>query len=434
MQSWGSATAHGVYYEICLMHGITPLAFSEARAKYKYAPNLFSSLCEDLLKQIKSYKKLYDCILIDEAQDFDKNFLRLCYEVIGTEKRLVYAYDELQALNEEQMPKPEDIFNCSVENDTPLTVCYRNQGPVIVTAHAIGMGLYRKDGLVQLPGSTDVWYAIGYKSDKPIQEGNEVTLYRTKETSPDLLNIDKDKIITFNKYTNVHEMYNDLFSTISNDITKEQLTPRDMMIIDMDMFSYANNYNNLIMYKNSVNQERIAQGKNKYKFDIHTAGATSPEDFFRQDSIVYSSVRRAKGNESFVVYIINAQKCVNTIQRRTDRNALFTAITRSKGWVKVLGFGDDMSTLCEEFEEIKKHDFQLYFEHYPTKKELETIFLNNQDVTDQDKKAFDQTKKIINELSQNGKMTKLQLMKQLFDADINELKLLLQESENEKNK
>ena len=431
MQAWGSSYSRGVYYEICLMHGVSPLSVREARAKHGRNANLFSCLCSDLLKEVASFKKMYDCILIDEAQDFDKNFLLLCTKVIGTKQRLIYAYDELQALNEEQMPSPEDIFGHGVENDTPLIVCYRNQGPVIVTAHAIGMGLYRKEGLVQLPGSVDVWSAIGYVSDSTIEEGKEATLYRTKDTSPDFLNVDKNEIIKFNKNKDVTEMYDALFDTIFYDINTEQLTPRDIMIIDMDTLSYSNNYNNLILYLNEVNEGRETAGKPIFDFRIHTAGAASPEDFFRNHSIVYSSVRRAKGNESFMVYIINAQKCVNSLQRRADRNALFTAITRSKGWVRVFGYGEDMESLCNEFEKIKEHDFKLYFANYPTKKEQQTIFLNNRDVADGEKRAFDQTKELINKLSQEGSISKVQLMKQLFDADTNELLQLLQEAENE---
>lgn len=88
-------------------------------------------------------------------------------------------------------------------------------------------------------------------------------------------------------------------------------------------------------YLRALNEEKEAKGEEPFNVRVHTAGAASPEDFFRERSIVYSSVRRAKGNESYMVYIVNAQKCVNSLQRRTDRNALFTAITRSKGWVRV---------------------------------------------------------------------------------------------------
>lgn len=431
MHSWGGASSHGVYYEICLAHGISPLSLNEARSKYGRITNPFPKICAGLLDTVDSFKKLYDCILIDEAQDFDKNFLQLCAKVLGTEKRLVYAYDELQALNEEQMPSPEDIFGYSVKNDTPLIVCYRNQGAVIVTAHAMGMGLYRKEGLVQLPSSADVWEAIGYVADGPIQEGKEVELYRTKDTSPDYLKVDPNEVITFSKYANAKDMFDALFKTVSNDITLEQLIPKDIMIIDMDTLSYSDNYSKLVMYLNAVNEEKEEKKETRYEFRIHTAGAASPEDFFRENSIVYSSVRRAKGNESFMVYIINAQKCVNSLQRRTDRNALFTAITRSKGWVRVLGYGEDMQTLCEEFEKIREHGFKLYFEHYPTREEQETIFLNNRDVEDKDKYTIDQTKELIDRLSKQGNITKIQLMKQLFGADTEELFKILKDSNNE---
>ena len=431
MHSWGAASSHGVYYEVCLRHGISPLSLKEAKLKYDRSSNLFSKMCEDLIKEISSFTKMYDCILIDEAQDFDKYFLELCTKIIGEPQRLVYAYDELQALNEEQMPTPEVIFGHGIEFDTPLIVCYRNQGPVIVTAHALGMGLYRKEGLVQLPGSADVWKAIGYFSDTPIIEGNEVTLYRTKETSPDFLNVDKNDLIHFVNNKDYYEMLDRLFDSISIDITEEQLTPCDMMIIDMDTLAYSNNFINLQQYLNAVNEDRANNNLEELNIRIHIAGASNPEDFFRKQSVVYSSVRRAKGNESFIVYIINAQKCVNSLQRRSDRNALFTALTRSKGWVRVFGYGEDMKTLCKEFEQIKQHDFKLHFDHYPTKEEQKSIFLNNQDVKEKDMKTIDQTRALITKLSTEGSISKVQLMKQLFDADKEELMRLLQETDNE---
>lgn len=431
MHAWGSSKSHGVYYETCLAHHITPLSLNDAKLKYGYGVNYFSKLCGELLKEIHTYRKMYDCILIDEAQDFDKNFLQLCSFIIGNSRRLVYAYDELQSLNEDQMPSPQEIFGNDVEYDTPLTVCYRNQGPVIVTAHAIGMGLYRKEGLVQLPGSADVWNAIGYESDNTIKEGEEVILYRTKETSPDFLNVDKNELIRFSMFEDKQSMYESLIKTIYKDTTSEQLLFKDIMIIDMDTLTYSSNCNYLISYINTLNEERVSNGKKPYDLHIHTAGANNPEDFFREKSIVYSSVRRAKGNESYMVYIVNAQKCVNSLQRRSDRNALFTAITRSKGWVRALGYGTDMKSLCKEFDLIKANDYKLHFNKYPTKEEQERIFLNNKDIEDKDVKTIDQTKALIDRLSNEESISKVQLLKQLFGDDTEELLRLLKEAKNE---
>lgn len=428
MQSWGSASSKGVYYEFCLRHGISPMNVSEAKAKYGNSPALFSKICRDLLKNTKQFHKMYDCILIDEAQDFDKNYLQLCLKILDDNKRLIYAYDELQKLNEEAMPSPEEIFGQGIKNDTPLTVCYRNQGNAIVTAHAIGMGLYRKEGLLQLPGSSSVWEAIGYVSDSPIVEGEETTLYRTKETSPELLKVNPDEIIQFHAYDDANSMYRELLDMLKYDLENEQLLPKDIMIIDMDTYDYGKNCTKLFCIKNRLNDEvawdekwYYHDDKEIYKFNIHTAGAASPEDFFRDDSIVYSSVRRAKGNETFMVYIVNAQKCVNSLQRRSDRNGLFTAITRSKGWVKVLGHGEDMEVLKEEFEEIKRQKFKLHFDKYPDKEMQKQIFLNNRDIEDKDAKTLGTTKVLIDKLTEDGGVSKIQLMQELFGMSRDEL-------------
>ena len=428
MQSWGSALSKGVYYEICLRHGVEPMNVNEAKAKFGARDNLFPKICGELLKSIKEFHKMYDCILIDEAQDFDKNYLQLCLKVLDQNQRLVYAYDELQKLNEEAMPDPEQIFGRPIDHDTPLTVCYRNQGNAIVTAHAIGMGLYRKDGLLQLPSSSSVWEAIGYVSDKPIVEGKEVTLYRTRETSPELLKVEPNDIIRFHGYEDAEGMYKALLDMIKADLEQDELMPRDLMIIDMDIFDYNNNRKRLSHLQFNLNYAEIPESWDSietanvpYNFKIHTAGAANPEDFFRDNSVVYSSVRRAKGNEAFMIYIVNAQKCVNSLRRRSDRNGLFTAITRSKGWVRVLGYGEDMKALSEEFEEIKNHEFKLHFDEYPDKEKQKQIFLNNRDVARKDVEALGSTKLLIDKLTATDGVSKLQLMQELFGMNREEL-------------
>ncbi|MBR3882438.1 MAG: DEAD/DEAH box helicase [Clostridia bacterium] len=406
MQAWGAATSPGVYYEICISHGVNPLNFSQAKLKFNKNV-VFSKACYEAIQEIKDFHKMYDCILIDEAQDFDKNFMNLCLNVLGPDKRLVYAYDELQKLNEETMPAPKEIFGQDISNDTPLTVCYRNQSKTIVTAHAIGMGLYRKnEGLIQIPSSIDVWQTIGYKTDKDIVEGGMVELYRTKETSPELLNYDKDDIIDFYKYNNSNEVSEALLRMIKENMENDQLLPSDIMIIDMDTIGTSENKNKLDYYLYNNAEYR--------KLSIHLAGTISPEDFFRKDSIVYSTIFRAKGNEAFMVYIINAQRSAESLTPRSDRNALFTAITRSKGWVRVLGYGDEMQLLCDEFSEIKKNNFKLYFEHYPTKEEQKQLILNNKDLDKSSMSSLNNTRALIMKLKADGKVTDVQLIKELF--------------------
>lgn len=424
MQAWGSASAPGVYYDVCKHHGITPLNFTEAKTKYG-KNRAFSKACEEVIKQVPNMEKMYDCILIDEAQDFDKNFLSLCLKVLGSDKRLVYAYDELQQLNEETMPTPQKIFGEEIQNDTPLTVCYRNQSPVIVTAHAIGMGMYREghDLPLQMPGSPDVWAAIGYESSKKIVDDEEVTLYRTPKTSPELLKVDKNEIIDFLSYESFDDLKKALIQFLKDDIEREKLLPSDIMIIDMDAIGSLTNRASIMTM---INLESGYQGD----LSIHMAGSLNPEDFFRDDSIVYTSVFRAKGNETFMVYILNAQRCINSLVPRSDRNALFTAITRSKGWVRVMGYGEEMKSLCKEFEQIKKNEFKLHFDHYPTAEERKQMVLNNSDLDEQTLKSIQNARNKVAKAKAAGKpMKNLQLMMEIMGVSTKEelMKMLLED-------
>lgn len=179
----------------------------------------------------------------------------------------------------------------------------------------------------------------------------------------------------------------------------------------MDKYNYVENSCEL----RKIQYSKFPESTNI--INIHSAGALNPEDFFRKDSIVYSSIRRAKGNETYMVYIVNAQKCCNSLQKISDRNSLFTAITRSKGWVRVLGFGDDMIKLCDEFDTVKKYDYRLHFDNYPDEEQRKKIVLNNRDVKKEEQASLENTKNIIENLTKDGRFTKKQIIKELLGID-----------------
>ena len=80
-----------------------------------------------------------------------------------------------------------------------------------------------------------------------------------------------------------------------------------------------------------------------------------------------------------------------------------------------------METLKQEFEEIKNHEYKLYFSEYPDKEKLKEIFLNNKDVADKDVKTIDSTKALIEKLTGDGNVTKVQLMQELFGMSKDEI-------------
>lgn len=396
MHGWGSESSPGFYYYLCKCYDVTPMNLNEAKSMFGNYKT-FEGVCDKLLKEVAQFKKLFDCILIDEAQDFPIPFFRLCLNSLDKNRRLVYAYDELQKLNEEAMPIPTKIFGCEIAIDTPLKVSYRNQSSVIVTAHAIGMGIYRdlanqNEKLVQIPDSNDLWEVIGYKCDDSIQVHHEVTLYRTKETSPDYLNTDNKSLVKLFNCQDDTEQYDKLIKLIKKDLNIQRVPMKEIMIIDMETLKYKNNYEALKVLINRLEETNDLR--------VHLAGTLHPEDFLRQDSIVYTSVLRAKGNETFVVYILNSQACMSTLTSITKRNELFTAITRSKGWVNILGYGDEMEKLSQEFDEIVAANYTLYFKSYPSDEEKKLIRTTNVDLRKDDVVAIDNMEKLLTSLSE----------------------------------
>lgn len=410
MHAWGSANANGLYYEICLNNEIEAMNFGQAKFHFHTTKDLYDSVCSLVLTSSKALKKEYDCILIDEAQDFKSNFFKMCLKVVK-DNRIVYAYDELQNLGGETMDSPNKLFGRKIEKDTPLRVCYRNQKNVIVSAHALGMGIYSGPLPMQMPSSLEVWDSIGYNCEGELDYGKNAILYRPTETSPDVIKIEEDPVKFF-KFNDVNAQVNYLTNCIKNDIEKEGLLPKDIMIIDLDTFNAEKNFYDLAKF-NEIN--------------FHYAGKTNPEDFFREESVVYSTVFRAKGNETFMVYIVNAQQVINTIETITLRNALFTAMTRSKGWVNVIGYGESMEKLVEEFNYVKSNNYKLIFNPYPTKEQLKKIRTYNNDLSKTDVEALKRTKDTIQKLLNENKRDPLLMAQDLFGVQTKEelLKLLM---------
>ena len=103
-----------------------------------------------------------------------------------------------------------------------------------------------------------------------------------------------------------------------------------------------------------------------------------------------------------MVYVINSDRCYeSTYEMAKLRNQLFTAITRSKAWVRVLGVGSKMDKLIQEFKKVKSHDFTLDF-IYPTKQQRENINIINRDMDrpelERVKKRKDELKNVVKSL------------------------------------
>ena len=132
----------------------------------------------------------------------------------------------------------------------------------------------------------------------------------------------------------------------------------------------------------------------------HLAGVTTSQDeLFQPDSIAIANIYRSKGNESPMVYVMNAQHCVAAHRLATVRNILFTAITRSKAWVRICGWGASMTKLQDEIESIQNNNYRLTFQ-LPTDEELESMRQIHRDLTSSEKARVDEAARALRDIVQ----------------------------------
>ena len=445
LNAWGapgSEDRDGIYHEFCGLHGVEYLDFRSAAARFPRGKE-FDKVCERAVNQAGESKHVYDAILVDEAQDFSPAFLRLCHELLNEPGRLIYACDELQNLSEESLPSPEEIFGkredgaCNVrldagdggsQSDIILEKCYRNSRPVLVTAHSLGFGIYRRPrtmlpispdrralgppsskptftipprvgpdgqgetGLVQIFEHPRLWKEIGYRLEGgEVREGEPVIISRTEDTSPGFLesHSDPDDLVKFIHFDTENGQTQWLIDQIVTNLKDDELRHDDIVVINPDPRSTRRKVGEI--------RSRLWQ----MKINSHLAGVdTDPDVFFRPDnaSITFTGIYRAKGNEAGMVYILNAQDCnPAALNLASIRNRLFTAITRSKAWVRVLGVGDGMKELMDEYDKLRQNDFELRFV-YPTKAQREQLKIIHRDMTEAERKRLQGRRRNLAEL------------------------------------
>jgi len=149
---------------------------------------------------------------------------------------------------------------------------------------------------------------------------------------------------------------------ITTNLTKDELEPSDIVVI----FS-----NPLSVDRDSGPLRAMLHRKG---IQSHVTGVTrSTDEFFIQDSVAISGIYRAKGNEAAMVYVVGSQYCYGSWGSSIrNRNILFTAMTRSRAWVRVSGTGDSFQRLAAEWKQVVENDFQLSF-RVPTDKEREQM-------------------------------------------------------------
>lgn len=367
---WGGRGRPGVYYDLASRQGIMPMTLNTAKALNPKSP--FQAVLQKALSL--QIDPIYDYVLVDEAQDFPKEFLQVLYKLSREPHCIYWAYDELQSLFSIEIPKPEELFGVDakgkpvvtlegddypggIEKDLILKQSYRCPPQVLMLAHAIGLGLYSKRGCVQMLQSMESWNAIGYEIKKgELKKDSKVEIFRPAENSPNRISeIYKgdQRLVTVGVFTDRVSELNWIANSIKNDITEQGVAPENIVVISLDALEAKTYMAQLQYLLSSLGVDSVIPG-----YTDDTAA------FAEQGKVTLSTVFRAKGNEAPVVYILSFESLYGYIDPVGSRNKAFTSITRSKAFTRITGVGKLMEEASTEIDSILK-DFPYFRFSFP---------------------------------------------------------------------
>ncbi|MFV8531523.1 DEAD/DEAH box helicase [Ralstonia pseudosolanacearum] len=355
---WGGANTSGAYADACRRSGITPRSYRSARDAAPAKTDPFEFACRELLDNT-NIEPYYDHVLIDEGQDFPAAFYNLCFELASgnrDNKNIVWAYDELQNILNVRMRSPEELFGNDADgtprislaraehglppgatNDTVLSKCYRNQREILVTAHALGFGIY--SDIVQLLESPDHWQDVGYEVLTPdFRVGNHIEIVRPAENSP--VSIEREGLPPLIEHMIAGNLIEEVEWVVekAREFLRGGLQPEDILVVALDDRNMRDYFK---LLSASFAGHQIATN------NIHADPYTEPP-FTIPGKITLSTVYRAKGNEAAVVFAVGVDALA--LNLRSDRNKLFAAFTRTKAWLRVSGYKDSARRVAAEVD------------------------------------------------------------------------------------
>lgn len=381
MHAWGAYDRPGVYKELAERAGLVARDFGYASAVYG-SKMAFAGICDELLSAVKSrnIEPIFDAVLIDEAQDLPPSFFQLLLDHCRDHKRIVWAYDEMQNLLGDEMPALATMFGVDengnarvslqsqpdeADRDLVLPVCYRNTPWAISMAHSLGMGVFHSSGkLIQHFRDPDMWLRNGYRIvSGTLKRGKKVCLERDPQSYPEyfLKHLNPESSIIVKEFQSKSEQYDWVAQQIQSNLVSGELEFDDILVV-------------FLLASTAKKQAAALQmSLNRLGIRSHLAGVnTSPDEVYKSDSIAMANIFRAKGNEAAMIYVVDAQDCAGPLNREAKRNALFTAITRSRAWVNLCGCGTEMSVLAEEIRCLRTEHFKLRFK-VPTQQEQDRM-------------------------------------------------------------
>jgi superfamily I DNA and RNA helicase len=368
LHAWGAKNQPGLYSTICKAAGVKRLTVNDTERKQ---PNeALAEVCVQLLHNTV-VPTLYDAILIDEGQDLivdnelkfegKQPFYWMAYKALRPvdpaqpeQRRLIWGYDEAQSLESLNIPNASELFgeelghlvtgqySGGIKKSEIMHRCYRTPAPILTAAHGIGMGLLRYGGMLTGITRAEDWKAIGYEVTGSFIPGQQITLRRPKENSPNLIpELWEGQVLEFVAYRDRQEELTALAENIIYNLRHDGLKPsREILVIALGSGFEA------MKLESAIAEFLMSQGIDIYipstpdcNILIPDKENRDPNKFWCEGGVTVSRIHRAKGNEADMVYVVGLDNVAKDESNLQLRNQLFVALTRAKGWVKLSGLG-----------------------------------------------------------------------------------------------
>ena len=301
--SWGSGRYPdaGLYSKICANYGLKFHPFSRTKDKSEIWKEAISELTS-----LSNFEPMFDYILIDESQDFEKEYIELCQLV--TAKKIYVAGDILQ-----------DIFSINKETETDflLNKVYRTDPRTVLFSHVLGFGLYENRAVRWL--SEEEWVMSGYSIVEESADEYEISRSPLKRFGEELDEASYRSIVVKEE--------NDYINGVINTVKElrgqyEGIQPSDVAIIYMN-------------YDKEVSSHAEEVSRRLYKeFNWYSVIAPHEKRVNDNDEVLITNVNNVKGLEFSFVIIVNNHRIEeiqdSNIEREVrHRNALYMTLTRS---------------------------------------------------------------------------------------------------------
>jgi superfamily I DNA and RNA helicase len=355
---WGGSSRPGVYTEVRRAQNLPPLNLAQAQAINRRDP--FAAVCGEALKS--PIQPAYDYIIVDEAQDFPKEFFRMLAKLIDPARRTIYfAYDELQSLSALEIPSAAELFGVGndgrafveldgeypggIEKDFVLHKSYRCPLDVLLLAHGTGLGIHGPKGCVQMLRSRESWMAVGYEVEAgDFSTGSQMVIYRPPENSPNRIRslyAGGQRGVVINQYASRDDELVAVADQIRIAIRDEKVPPEQILVICLDSLQAKKYF--LSLQRHLIGHEVASS----------IPGLVNQSwEFAEEGQVTLSTVYRAKGNEAALVFIIATDYLHGYVDEIERRNRAFTAFSRSKAWLRLSGSGEAMGRVSVELQAI----------------------------------------------------------------------------------